>query len=301
MSALNEHIKKVIVIVETILCSLAVCPTTLKRVCRQYGITRWPSRKLKKVDHSIKKLQVVIDSVQAVSGNFKIRSFYDSLPKERGSPVANKISSSSGNVPSVNPLTQQTPKAKSASVSILQVTTKSNSTCSEGSSSGNSCSSCAEPRFHAARISNDTCITDNMNAAVKRHHSELDLSTVDLGGEKLVSSRIQKPVTGPSLEDSPHSLSKSDKALDRQHPVRVKVLFGEEIIRFRIQPTVLFQYLREEIGRRFHVEDVGSINLKYLDDDSEWVLLTCDDDLRECIDIYRSTNARVIKLSVRNS
>ncbi|ONK74992.1 uncharacterized protein A4U43_C03F12190 [Asparagus officinalis] len=34
-----------------------ICPTALKKICRKYGMERWPYRKVKSIDNQIKKLQ----------------------------------------------------------------------------------------------------------------------------------------------------------------------------------------------------------------------------------------------------
>lgn len=58
-----------------------------------------------------------------------------------------------------------------------------------------------------------------------------------------------------------------------------------------------FQALPQELAMGSEVEDLSKTGITNLDDDKEWVLLTCDADLKECIDIHKSSRSHTVKLA----
>lgn len=94
---------------------------------------------------------------------------------------------------------------------------------------------------------------------------------------------------------SPSTSSQEDDFL------RIKVSYEEEKIRFRMRNSRRLKDLLWEIAKRFSIEDVSSYDLKYLDEDNEWVLLRCDDDVEECVDVCRSFPGQTIKLLLQLS
>ena len=229
----------------------SVCPTTLKRICRQHGIMRWPSRKIKKVTRSLKKLQLVIDSVQGAEGMIKLGSFYTDFP-ELSSPIS---------------LTPR-PKVNNRVNLLRSQTTPSNSSlssCSHGSSSSlKSCGMQKIPSFPKNTVQEETKLVIR---------SEND--------------KLAPKNNSPILQD--------------ECVFRVKATFGEEKIRFKMSKEWGFGDLKREIITRFNKYDMEQMTVEYIDDDSDWVLLTCDADLEECMDLHISTSNQTIKLFLHRS
>nr|GEV55352.1 hypothetical protein [Tanacetum cinerariifolium] len=215
--------------------SIGVCPTTLKRICREHGIMRWPSRKIKKVGHSLKKLQLIIDSVQGAEGTIQLGSFYTNFPE---------LSS--------------TPKPTNDSAHLLA---------SQKTSGSSSCGS--------------------------------DNSSPPLGISTKVNTLNAQKHSGfhnkPAQDEGKSLLLKKDDVF------RVKVVNGEKKIRMCMSRDWNFEELQRGIMVRFNIDVMNSVTLKYLDDDSEWVLLTCDADLEECMDINIASKKCTIQVFLNQS
>uniref|UniRef100_A0ACD5V861 Uncharacterized protein n=1 Tax=Avena sativa TaxID=4498 RepID=A0ACD5V861_AVESA len=174
--------------------SLGVCPTTMKRICRQHGISRWPFRKISKVNHALGKIRrAAIESV-------------DYTPKP------NAASSSSHQAPA--------------------------------------------PRLR--------CLP-----------SALAEDTSSQG-----SSQDPPPLTKTTLRKS--LLQRSNGAAGEL--VTIKASYRGDIIRFRVPLSAGVAAVKEEVAKRLGL-DAGAFDVKYLDDDHEWVLLSCDADFQECLDV----------------
>lgn len=189
--------------------SFTVCPTTMKRICRQHGISRWPFRKINKVNRSLDKIKRVVESVKC-------------------SPKLIITASSSQPAPAPAP---HLPCLSSA----LGV----------ASSQG----SCQEPPF--------------TNTALRK---PLQSSSNGAGGV-----------------------------------VTIKASYRGDIVRFRVPCSAGVAAVKEEVAKRLGLE-AGAFDVKYLDDDHEWVLLSCDDDFQECLDVVPalpSAAAQVVRLMVQ--
>ncbi|XP_045815559.1 protein NLP7-like isoform X1 [Trifolium pratense] len=232
--------------------SLGVCPTTMKRICRQHGISRWPSRKIKKVNRSLSKLKCVIESVHGVEGAFGLNS-----------PTTSPLHIAS------NKLEHQT------SLSIMPSEPKMNENDFDASKSQPQ-----EPFIEMLIEGADSCSKDLKNMC--------PLADAVLEDRVLEASR-----TNPPCFDYAPLAQKEIKI------VTIKATYRDDIIRFRVSLNCGIVELREEISKRLKLE-VGTFDIKYLDDDLEWILVACDADLQECIDILTSSGSNTIRLVVHD-
>ncbi|KAM3267027.1 protein NLP6 isoform X1 [Capsicum annuum] len=354
--------------------SLGVCPTTMKRICRQHGISRWPSRKINKVNRSLSKLKCVIESVQGAEGTFTLTSLApNSLPAAVSSiswpngANGSNLPSSPSSKPSVfheekNEFTAHgTPesreqaepsnellggrisrkeelsppqngflhaegsrKSRTGSVSKEESagTPTSHGSCQGSPNAGNEFSPSNELVNSPARelcmkvggsleASHQTTKEISLGS-LKEHNQKLfrgmlvedagsshDLRNLCSPGDALVDERVQEyNLTNPPFSDA---TAKDPVYVHAAWPevtsVTIKATYKDDIIRFRLSLSSGIFKLKEEVAKRLKLE-LGTFDIKYLDDDLELVSISCDADLQECVDISRSSGSSIVRLLV---
>lgn len=81
--------------------------------------------------------------------------------------------------------------------------------------------------------------------------------------------------------------------------ITVKATYKDDTVRFKFIPSNGCPHLFEEIGKRYKLA-VGTFQLKYMDDEDEWVRLSSHSDLLECVEVLESVGSRNLKLLVRD-
>ncbi|KAF8087193.1 hypothetical protein N665_0595s0007 [Sinapis alba] len=333
--------------------SLGVCPTTMKRICRQHGISRWPSRKIKKVNRSITKLKRVIESVRGTDGGLDLTSMaVSSIPWTNGQTAAQPLNSPSGSKPPELPNTNHSPNHWSSDHSPQEPNGspelpsnghKRSRTGDESAGTPTSHGSCDGNQFDETKAPNqdplftvgaspglffppyprDHDVSAASFAMPNRLLGNIDhfrgMPIEDAGSSKdlrnLCSStpfddkfpesnwmnndnNSNNNMYAPAKEETVANTTREPSGSEMR-TVTIKASYKEDIIRFRISSGSGIMELKDEVAKRLKL-DAGTFDIKYLDDDNEWVLIACDVDLQECLEIPRSSRTNIVRLLVHD-
>ncbi|XP_062226053.1 protein NLP2-like [Phragmites australis] len=326
--------------------SLGVCPTTLKRICRQHGILRWPSRKINKVNRSLKKIQTVINSVHGVDRSLQYDPATGSLVPAVSLMDKTPFSACDAlPTPSVTKTTEEKPSPKSEqgfslpdewqrkSVQkregdeLCMLASKNNGGRNYTSDDANvkphsNSEGTLGPLYHIGAVnslhtgekgyhmSSASVVPSNESIedqTVGRNSSFVQTADVDMVDDHEAKEHTHPSTSG--MTDSSSGSASSQPTFERNpgHALRdrsspaltVKATYNGDTVRFKFLPSMGWYNLLEEIAKRFKLT-TGAFQLKYKDDEDEWVILANDSDLQECVDVLDSIGSRNVKLQVRD-
>lgn len=78
----------------------------------------------------------------------------------------------------------------------------------------------------------------------------------------------------------------------------INARFEDDVIKFQSRLSSRMEELEEQVARKLKIA-IGSFKLKYLDEDGQWILLTCDEDLQLGLKTLASEGKTPIQLQVQ--
>ncbi|KAI5054731.1 hypothetical protein GOP47_0029876 [Adiantum capillus-veneris] len=121
----------------------------------------------------------------------------------------------------------------------------------------------------------------------------------DGSSPQIYSSHLQGSHSGSPSFSAIGNSGRERQAVEEVSMTTVKATYHDDTVRFKLGQNSGYLDMLEEVGKRFKLR-LNSFDLKYLDDEGEWVMLTCDADVAECFDILRAAGSNHIKVMVRN-
>ncbi|XP_047091830.1 protein NLP2-like isoform X2 [Lolium rigidum] len=314
--------------------SIGVCPTTLKRICRKHGILRWPSRKIKKVNRSLEKIQNVISSVHGVEGLIKYDPATGCLvssvsPSEEPSMI-NAEHRSSDPLPIESDLSRhkfQPDYDAYQSEHLGQVvlpeahnakTCEDHINLNHGGLFPNSHFDRTSEGPRCQDESNGLYVAKEMTRAIRMDDMQVEgvnqknvlWNSVSMPQQCKVEAKAntadtkveQSLASSSSMTDCSSGGTSSDETLNivngTNSSIVIKATYKEDTVRLKLLASMKYQNLLNEVARRLKLS-VGTFQLKYKDDEDEWVILESDADLQECLDVLDTTGSRIVKVQVR--
>ncbi|KAF6146036.1 hypothetical protein GIB67_033395 [Kingdonia uniflora] len=301
--------------------SLGVCPTTMKRICRQHGISRWPSRKINKVNRSLTKLKRVIESVEGNQGAYSLTSLAATpLPIATGSNIFSgyKPSAFKGqreeSIPQKKLQTadtenqvleaeffaahqQLTGERSKSDTKFCQILDGSNARCVSADESTDTHTS--QGSGQSSPTNETTPSNDQVGSDQERDVNMIGMLLEESGSSKDLKN-LCTPEQVPQQDSAPTLTMPHISATQDTRSVTIKATYREDIVRFRFSSTSCLVELKEQVSKRLKLE-VDIFYVKYLDDDDEWVSLSTDADLQECMDISRFSGKPIIRLQIHDT
>ncbi|XP_057781578.1 protein NLP2-like [Salvia miltiorrhiza] len=247
--------------------SIGVCPTTLKRICRQHGIQRWPCRKINKVSRSLRKIQSVLGSVE---GGLK----FDTTIKDLVAPTQN-------------------PSFENSCLSIQNVLPSSCLTTVKLEQETDNQFQIYDSRLAAieAKLS-----SPNSRKRARQKDGRVE-HIIPISSDSSSGSGIASTMKGNS-SSSPQGISPTDTChQDSWSRVAIKATYKEDTIRFKFKVAAGCLRLYEEVASRFNLH-TRQFQLKYVDDEDECVMLVSDSDLVECLEVFDFMGKWSVKIMV---